>query len=291
MQLQKKRQTLRTLASYVGLAFAISWLCWFFVAMAGTNAMTDIETGTVVLLGGFGPSIAAIYFIWRRKNNAFQADYWRRVFDFRLIDIKWLAVILLLYPACVLLAFVISGTPIDISPLLSLLENPAALVVTLIFVFIFGPFAEELGWRGYLLDGLQLRFSAIGASLILGVVWWAWHLPTIAVEGMFLDTTFDPVFLAGYFGTLLLYSILFTWVYNNNHRSVMAAILMHFSINLTSRLIAMPAQIFVVTTGVLIVVVVIVVAVFGTKRLSRKSDDDHTFMTSVQSYETGAHVD
>lgn len=269
MQKQRQQATSGALIAYVILAFAISWICWFFVALTGANAMTDIEAGTVVLLGGFGPSIAAIIFIWRRKDRAYQAEFWQRVFDVRRIKLLWFIPILLLYPLSVLIAFIISGTPVDISPLQTLLQNPGALAVTLIFVFLFGPFAEELGWRGYLLDQLQTRYSAFVASIILGIVWWAWHLPTIAVDGMFLDTTFDPVFLAGYFGTLLLYSVLFTWVYNNTQRSVMAAILMHFSINLTSRLIAMPAEIFMITTGVLIVAVIVVLVTFGTKHLTR----------------------
>jgi len=123
----------------------------------------------------------------------------------------------------------------------ALLKNPDAMGVALIFVILFGPFYEELGGRGYLFDQLQARYSAIVASLFVGVVWWGWHLPTIAVEGMFLDTTVDPVFLAGYFVTLLLYSVLFTWIHNNTRRSIMAAVLMLFSINLTSRFISLPA--------------------------------------------------
>ncbi|NDJ60741.1 MAG: CPBP family intramembrane metalloprotease [Chloroflexi bacterium] len=271
MSNQPQQPSVLSIAAYVGVAFAISWVCWLFVALTGTNAFTDIEVGTVVLLGGFGPTIAAIIFVWRTKNPQFQGDYWQRVFDLRRIKPGWLLPILLLYPGAVLIAFIISGTSIDFSPFQALLQNPGSLFVTLVFVFIFGPFAEELGWRGYLLERLQIRYSALVASLIVGVIWWAWHLPTIAVEGMFLDTTFDPVFLAGYFGTLLLYSVLFTWVYNNNQFSVMAAILMHFSINLTSRLVVMPAEIFAITTGVLIVVVLAVIVSYGAKHLVRET--------------------
>lgn len=53
----------------------------------------------------------------------------------------------------------------------------------LIFWLFFGPVPEEPGWRGYALDGLQSRHSALVSSLIVGIVWLAWHLPLFFIEG------------------------------------------------------------------------------------------------------------
>lgn len=255
---------------FIAIAFGISWTCWFFVALTGRNMFTNLEAGVVVMLGGFGPAIAGILMVYRTGDEALIRDYWRRVFDLKRIRAVWYLPILLLYPATVLVAFLFSGTALDLSPLAALLDNPASLVTTLIFVFLFGPFSEELGWRDYALDWLQARYSALMSSLVLGVIWWAWHLPLLAVNGSFLNMTGqDPMFMFGYLYTVILYSVLFTWVYNNNDRSVLAIILLHFSINLTSRLIAMPAQIFVVNSFVLVAVVAVVVWRFGAKRLVR----------------------
>ncbi len=255
---------------FILIAFGISWTCWFFVALTGRDIFADLEVGIVAVLGGFGPAIAGILMIYRTNDQAVIRDYWRRVFDLGRIKPVWFLPILLLYPVTVLAAHLINGTAVDASPLADLLSNPGYLMTTVIFVFIFGPFSEELGWRDYALDWLQARYSAFASSIVLGVIWWAWHLPLIAVEGSFLNETgSDPVFLAGYLYTVILYSVLFTWVYNNNQRSVLAIILLHFSINVTSRIFDMPSEIFMVNSFVLVAVVAAVLWFYGGQRLVR----------------------
>src|SRR5262245_24409880 len=34
---------------------------------------------------------------------------------------------------------------------------------------------EELGWSGYAIDRMQARWNALAASLLLGLLWAAWH--------------------------------------------------------------------------------------------------------------------
>ena len=43
---------------------------------------------------------------------------------------------------------------------------------------------EELGWSGYALDPMQRRWSALGAGLLLGAVWVAFHfVPLVQAHG------------------------------------------------------------------------------------------------------------
>jgi hypothetical protein len=87
--------------------------------------------------------------------------------------------------------------------------------------------AAQTGWRGYALDRLQAHYSPLVASLILGVIWWELHLPLVFVQGSFLQGNgASPSFMAGYLGTVILYSTLFTWVCNHNGGNSMKGLFM-----------------------------------------------------------------
>jgi membrane protease YdiL (CAAX protease family) len=95
----------------------------------------------------------------------------------------------------------------------------------LFYVFAFGllqgPLAEELGWRGFLLPHLLERCSPLTASVVLGLVWAAWHV------NMF----FSPLStLALFTASAVALSILMTVLFLHTRRSVLLAIVMHWSV-------------------------------------------------------------
>lgn len=247
---------------FILLSFGISWLLWGLVALTNLDVNANLTVGLAYVLGGFGPAIAGT--ILSQRNPASSSDFWSRLFQIRRIKPIWWSIILLLYPITLILAYLIVKFTSADTANLSLSGNltghsPAFILLTLLFIVILGPVSEEPGWRGYALDRLQVRYSPLVASLILGVIWWGWHLPLLFVQGSFLQASgASPTFLAGYLGTVILYSILFTWVYNHNERSFLATIVFHFSINLTTGILAPPYEVFMVTTFVLIAIVAIV---------------------------------
>jgi len=149
--------------------------------------------------------------------------------------------------------------------------NPWVLLVPVFLLggLLGGPFGEEPGWRGFALAKLQSRYSALVASLILGVLWGVWHLPFFFIKGTTQSTT--PFLLFAL--STVANSILITWVYNHTRGSVLLTLLFHNALNITA--LYLPLSLWTGTdwrgavTQCLVALVVIIAA--GPARLSRRS--------------------
>jgi membrane protease YdiL (CAAX protease family) len=86
---------------------------------------------------------------------------------------------------------------------------------------------EEIGWRGFALPRLQARFGGLGASLIMGVLWAAWHLANTAIPGLERYWYAFPAFAL----FVVAQTVLFTWLANHTRGSVLLAWLFHAAIN------------------------------------------------------------
>ncbi|MEM4560917.1 MAG: CPBP family intramembrane glutamic endopeptidase [Candidatus Caldarchaeum sp.] len=118
-----------------------------------------------------------------------------------------------------------------------------------------GPFQEECGWRVYALERLQRRWSALVSSMLLGLVWGAWHAPLFLIPGTIQSQT--PAW--GFMILIVAGSILFTWVYNNTNNSILAVMLFHTMNNISLAVIPTLQA----TLGGLYLLVINVVLVFG----------------------------
>jgi len=80
-----------------------------------------------------------------------------------------------------LLIAVLSGDPM---PEAAAFSDPSIIPFAFVYIFLLGgPLQEEFGWRGYALEVLQQRWSALASSAVLGAVWAAWHLPLFSSRG------------------------------------------------------------------------------------------------------------
>ncbi|WP_225317732.1 MULTISPECIES: CPBP family intramembrane glutamic endopeptidase [Haloferax] len=234
----------------------------------------ESATGLVLLLAGLaGPGIAGIGFTYLVYGEEGRRDFWRRLTDVSRIGVKWFLVILFLPLAINLVGAVadilLGGTGATWSEgVRGFAVSPLAILPAIFFATL-PPFVEELGWRGYVLDRLQLRWNALTASVILGIVWAVWHLPLFFVDGTYqsglgVGTLEFWTFMVGVVGL----SGAFSWVFNNTTRSTLAIIILHGMVNFTGEIIAVTPRADAIATVSWVGLVVVLALVWGAKTMT-----------------------
>jgi membrane protease YdiL (CAAX protease family) len=261
---------------FFALTFVWTWIFWIPAALPGRDVMT-FPTVLLIYAGGGGPMLAGLVLMYLTHDREGRIDYWRRVVGFRRIGLGWYAIIFLTPAAIMALAVLLNavsgGEPPGFDTAGRLLSRPLTILPTVAFVFLFGPLPEELGWRGYQLDRLQSRWSALNASLILGAAWGLWHLPLFFMEGYYHHDELGGFGSTGFWlfctGTTV-ESVFITWVYNNTQRSTLSAVLIHFAGNFAGYLVDHPQDLLrFYRTALLMLVAIGVTLVYGGRTLTR----------------------
>src|SRR5207247_9266931 len=89
------------------------------------------------------------------------------------------------------------------------------------------PAGEEIGWRGYALPRLATRFGLGRASVLLGLIWAAWHLPQFFIPEV--DTYGQSFFVYALQVTAL--SVAMAWLYARTNGSLLLVMLLHAAVN------------------------------------------------------------
>lgn len=266
-------------------AMASPWI--YFLAtyiwsgiFGGLAILMDLSMETaaglvLVLLAGVGPMVTGIAFTYLTRDKEGRQDYWKRTIDFKRIPARWYLVILLFVPIlnalAALLDVLTGGTGATWGEAaLGFLTNPSSIILSILFASLF-PFIEELGWRGYVLDRLQEKNGALVSSLILGVVWSLWHLPTFFIRDSYQASLGigTPAFWLFLFGIVPL-AFAFTWIYNNTNRSTLAVILFHSMVNFTGELFMISERADTYSILLWFVVAIGITLIWGVKTLHRE---------------------
>jgi membrane protease YdiL (CAAX protease family) len=226
---------------FFGLTFLHTWIFWIPAVFLSRGEYTA-PARILHYAGGLMPTATALYLLYVFGERDDKPDYWRRIIDFTRIGVVWYAIIFLSVPALTVfggfLDKSLGGPGANLESLAAYTIQPLAILPFALFILIFGPLPEEMAWRGYALDGLQARNSALSASLILGLAWAAWHLPLFGIQGSYQNGLgIGTARFWLYMLNFIPHTILMTWIYNHTGRSTLSAILYHFMINFTGELI------------------------------------------------------
>ena len=231
----------------------------------GPAALLDDPRLIILTLAAWGPIIAAFVITALTEGKPGVRALWRRFWN-RNMSLKWLLVTLLILPAMQLVTnLVIRLLDGQAYPVFFSYNPPWSVIPMFIIAFIFNGMFEEFGWRGYVLPRFQARWNALPSSLILGLIWAAWHFGQWFVPGSHL---YQRDFWLWSLGTILL-SIMMTWIFNNTQGSVLAASLFHGVINTGTFWFQLDWRYYVIE----LIAVILIVIIFGPENLVRQKSE------------------
>ena len=201
------------LGTFFGLTFALTWAAMVTWLRGGGE---DIPWFT------FGPMVTALIVTALVGGKDGLKALLRRQVQWR-VSIGWYVVAIGLPIALELVTVALNVALGAHAPAWEGMRPwPTILGMTALYMVFSGPLGEELGWRGFALPRLLERFAAhpygaLIASLILGVIHAAWHLP------MFLVGEMDVPSILG----TIIGAVLVTWLVQHTQGSVLLAVLFH----------------------------------------------------------------
>lgn len=209
---------------FVAVALGLSLAYWGLFPLHRLALLPfDPGAGIVGAARGYGPALAALIAAWATGGRAGLAELWSRLRRWRISP--RLVALAFLVPVVGQLA-VLSVAAFTGSEPLAPTAVPIGRLVLVFFVFalVDGPVGEEIGWRGFLLPRLLERGGLIGASALVGAVWFVWHLPLFHADG---SRALTPAFLAEYLALNVALSFVHTWFFVRSGGSTPLAILFH----------------------------------------------------------------
>ena len=217
------------LVQFFVLSFAITWT---ILIPALSAAPEDLQI-LFIFAAAFGPFLAAIFTIGMAKEGPELRRWLGRIFRFRIPVTLYLA-------GAFLLPIGIGVIHYGLYRLLGGVHDFSEAVPWYLYLLYLIPTAllgggnEEPGWRGFALPALLERFHPVQATLILGVLWSAWHLPLMERY----DTTFG-----WYLFDVVPLTFVVNWLYLKSRGSVIPVMLLHAGTNVVGSFFPAPADV------------------------------------------------
>jgi membrane protease YdiL (CAAX protease family) len=263
--------------TFYAVVFLISW-GGFLIVVGPTTGLDVVEIPPGAILSMVaGPVVAGILLTGLVYGRAGFREFRSRLFRWR-VGARWYAVALLTAPLAVTATlFALSLTSPVFLPGILTTSDKASLLLFGIAVGLGAGFFEELGWTGFAVPGLRLRYGVLTTGLIVGLLWGAWHFlvnfwGSGSSSGALSLALFLPAVL---FSFLPAYRVLMVWVYDRTG-SLLVAMLMHASLTASVlvlgplAILGVPLLTYNLVLGAALWVIVAAVAVANRGQLSRQ---------------------
>lgn len=215
------------LLRFFAITYAVTWVCFIALAAVRLPAATHQP---LALLGAFAPGLVAIFLAWLDQGRPAVGALLRPILRAR-VSPRWYLFALFYMAAIKLIVALLSRIATGAWPRFG--RDPW--YVLLIATLFSTPFqaGEEVGWRGYALPRLAIRFGLPRASLVLGLIWACWHLPQFYIPQADTFHQSFPVYLL----QVVALSVAFAWLWAHTRQSLLLPMLLHAAINNTKDIV------------------------------------------------------
>jgi len=210
------------LVKFFVLTYAVMWSCFIPVA-AGIPAYAPLGA-VLLLLGTFAPSLVAVWLTARAEGDSGLRALLSGVLRWR-VAAGWYLFALAYIPAIKLTVALVHRLATGAWPRFG--DEPWYGILAAIAFSTPFQAGEEIGWRGYALPRLATRFGLARASVLLGFIWAAWHLPQFFIPEV--DTYGQSFFVYALQVTAL--SVAIAWLYARTNGSLLLVMLLHSAVN------------------------------------------------------------
>jgi outer membrane scaffolding protein for murein synthesis (MipA/OmpV family)/membrane protease YdiL (CAAX protease family) len=218
---------------------------------------------TTILLGLITPFFIALYLTFSSRHLELEDDFIDKITNIRRISIKTLPAIILIPIFTVILSILVSllfGLPVEQFKLSNGFSFHISTIPTLLILLITASL-EELGWRGYAIESLMQRYSYFASTFIFSILWSLWHFPLVFIQNTYQHAIFNlnALYAVNFFLSIIPLTFIISWLCHENKHSVIAAILLHFNINICQELFMIENDTKCIQTAILMFIAIGVV--------------------------------
>ena len=246
------------------LATIVPWSFWGLAAFISHMPGYPYagELASLLAFCGLLAPVLIVYFLVS-GNSRLKKDILQRVLDLRSGKPVYWMLTLLLMPASILLAQLVSlllGYP---ASQFAFSENYSFTsgVFPVLFLLIAAPIIEELAWHSYGTDCLCSRFSLFSASMIFALFWGVWHIPLSFINGYYHANLVDTGWIHGvnFLLSMFPFVIIMNWLYFKTGRSILSAIIFHITAGYFNEIFATHPDSKIIQTVILIILAIAIV--------------------------------
>lgn len=145
-------------------------------------------------------------------------------------------------------------------PMLSYIDpGTTALPLSIFLSLTSGPTGEELGWRGFMREEFNRKYSFLKSSVCQGLVWCFWHTLLWVVDSDFTDWRAIPYIISN---IVVITSITVLMnIFLERHNNLLYSVLLHFGFNILYVFLDADIGFFVILTVLYLVITPIAVLI------------------------------